>query len=147
MRLSQCAVPSRIRRRAFHIAAAALAVLALALPQAGQASGRGFPFDHELRFDGDPLRGSRRVPGLQISARGAAEIDLWCASGKGHAVIIKNSITIVPLSMQDNQCPPDHLRMDEELLNRLTEVTGWRWDGHVLVLTGPRPLRFRPASN
>ncbi|MCZ7641807.1 MAG: META domain-containing protein [Pseudorhodoplanes sp.] len=98
----------------------------------------------------------RRRPGARFQAgagfadfraRGAAEIDLWCASGKGHAVIIENSITIVPISMQDNQCPPDRLRMDEELLNRLTEVTSWRWDGHVLVLVGPRPLRFRPASN
>lgn len=111
------------------------------------ASGRGFPFDHELRFDADPVRGSKRVPGLQITRTGAAEIDLWCASGKGHAVIIEDQITIVPLFMQDNQCPADRLRMDEDMLNTLTAVTTWRWDGQLLVLVGPRPLRFRPASN
>ena len=110
-------------------------------------SGPGFPFDHELRFDGNPMRGSKRVPGLQIAANGAAEIDLWCARGKGQAVIIDDQITIVPLSMQDNQCPPDRLRMDEDLLNTLTAVTNWRWDGQSLVLIGPKPLRFRPASN
>jgi hypothetical protein len=37
--------------------------------------------------------------------------------------------------------------MDEELLNNLTAVTNWRWDGQSLVLVGPKPLRFRPTSN
>jgi heat shock protein HslJ len=124
------------------------ALLSIGLPaHDAAASGQGFPFDHELRFDANPVRGSKRVPGLQITKNGAAEIDLWCASGKGHAVIIENQITIVPISMQDNQCPADRLRMDEDLLNTLTAVTTWRWDGQLLVLIGPRPLRFRPASN
>lgn len=132
-----------------HLAFAVPAILLLAAGVAHQAaaSGPNFPFDHELRFDANPVRGSKRVPGLQITKAGAAEIDLWCVSGKGHAVIIENQITIVPLAMQDNQCPADRLRMDEELLNSLTAVTAWRWDGQILVLVGPRPLRFRPASN
>ena len=141
MRFRQPARP----RHAFVILAALL-TLSSAVPQAS-ASGPGFPFDHELRFDGNPVRGSKRVPGLQITASGAAEIDLWCARGKGHAVIIDDQITIVPLSMQDEQCPADRLRMDEDLLNNLTAVTKWRWDGQSLVLIGPKPLRFRPTSN
>jgi hypothetical protein len=124
-----------------------LALSAAGLMQGAFASGPGFPFDHELRFDANPVRGSKKVPGLQITKTGAAEIDLWCASGKGHAVIIENQITIVPISMQDNKCPADRLRMDEDLLNNLTAVTTWRWDGQLLVLVGPRPLRYRPASN
>jgi META domain len=134
--------PARSPRHAFVILAALLSFCG-----AAPAAGPGFPFDNELRFDGNPVRGSKRVPILQITATGAAEIDLWCASGKGHAVIIEDQITIVPLSMQDNQCPADRLRMDEELLNSLTAVTKWRWDGQLLVLVGPKPLRFRPASN
>lgn len=129
------------------VSLAAAALLLAAEPRAAGASERGFPFDHELRFDADPVGNSKRVPGLIISQRGAAEIDLWCVSGKGHAVIIENSITIVPIFMQDNQCPPDRLLMDEQLLSKLTQVTSWRWDGHLLVLVGPQPLRFRPASN
>lgn len=142
MRLSPSIRPGGL---VFVVLAAVLSVAGVTHEAA--ASSRDFPFDHELRFDANPVRGSKRVPGLQITKTGAAEIDLWCASGKGHAVIIDNQITIVPLSMQDNQCPADRLRMDEELLNTLTQVTTWRWDGQLLVLVGPRPLRFRPASN
>lgn len=134
-----------VRRHGLVILAALLSLSGAALQAA--ASGPGFPFDHELRFDGNPVRGSKRVPGLQITASGAAEIDLWCASGKGHAIIIADQITIVPISMQDNQCPADRLRMDEDLLSTLTAVTHWRWEGQLLVLDGPKPLRFHPASN
>jgi heat shock protein HslJ len=135
----------QVRRQGFVILAALLS-LSGAASQA-TASGPGFPFDHELRFDGDPVRGSKRVPGLQITESGAAEIDLWCASGKGHAIIIADQITIVPISLQDNQCPADRLSMDEDLLNALTAVTNWRWEGQSLVLVGPKPLRFHPTSN
>lgn len=112
-----------------------------------QAQGRAFPFDHELHFDGNPMPGSKRVPGLQISAKGDVEIDLWCVSGTGRAVVADHSITIVPTAMRDNQCPPERLRMDKDLLDHLVQVTSWRWDGHVLVLVGPQTLRYRPASN
>ncbi|HKY88227.1 MAG TPA: META domain-containing protein [Pseudorhodoplanes sp.] len=139
---------SRSVRHVFVILAAVLcSILSLAATIHETLASGPFPFDHELRFDANPMRGSKRVPGLQITRTGAAEIDLWCASGKGHAVIIDNQITIVPISMQDNQCPADRLRADEDLLNNLTAVTAWRWDGQLLVLVGPRPLRFRPHSN
>ena len=105
MRLSRSFRPTR------HVFAVLATVLSIAgMMQAAPAADRGFPFDHELRFDANPVRGSKRVPGLQISKSGAAEIDLWCVRGKGHAVIIEDQITIVPLSMQDNQCPADRLR-------------------------------------
>jgi hypothetical protein len=125
----------------------AATALVAALPAAGRATERGFPFDHELRFDADPVGDSERVPGLTISEQGAAEIDLWCVSGNAQAIIVENSITIVPISMRDNQCPPERLLMDRDLLTKLTQVTNWRWEGHLLVLVGPQNLRFRPASN
>src|SRR5436190_22599042 len=137
--------PIRLSCHLFVIFAAVMSISA-AIHEA-MASGSGFPFDHELRFDANPVRGSKRVPGLQITKTGATEIDLWCASGKGHAIIVEDQITIVPIAMQDNQCPADHLRMDEDLLDNLTAVTARRWDGQMLVLVGPRPLRFRPTSN
>jgi heat shock protein HslJ len=123
----------------------ALALIALSAPAAAQ--GRSFPFNHELHFDANPIRGSKRVPILQISSNGDAEIDLWCVSGTGKATIAESSITIVPTGMRDNQCPPERLMMDKELLDQLTQVTSWRWEGHMLVLVGPQTLRYRPASN
>ncbi len=108
---------------------------------------RAFPFNHELRFDADPMRGSKRVPGLQISQDGGVEIDLWCASGKGRAVVAADTLAIVPTALQDNQCSQDRLAMDESLLADLTQITGWKWEGNLLVLIGPKRLRFRPASN
>jgi heat shock protein HslJ len=127
------------------IAAAALAAAVATLPSAAQ--GRSFPFDHEMHLDASPQRGSKRVPILQISANGDAEIDLWCVSGSGKAVIANSSITITPTAMRDNQCPPERLMMDKELLDQLTQVTSWRWEGQMLVLVGPQTLRYRPASN
>ena len=81
-------------------------------------SGKQFPFDRELRFDADPKRGYKRVPGLQFSADGKVEIDLWCVSGNGQAVVADQAITIVPVALRDNQCAPDRLKMDKELLAR-----------------------------
>jgi hypothetical protein len=148
MRLLQFLLPKFLppRRHGSGLFVAILFALA-GLSPATHASGQDFPYDKELRFDANPVRGSKRVPGLQISEKGAVEIDLWCVSGKAHAVIIERQITIVPISMQDNQCPADRLRMDEELLNKLTQVTAWRWEGQLLVLVGPQLLRFRPTSN
>lgn len=131
-----------------HAWALVLGVAALGLLNgAGMAAGPAFPFDKELRFDADPVRGSKRVPGLQVSAQGEVEIDLWCVSGTGRAVIADSSITIVPTGLSDNQCPPERLLMDKELLDKLTQVTSWRWEGQLLVLVGPQLLRYRPTSN
>lgn len=127
--------------------AAVLALPILAAPAPAQAQGRSFPFDHEMHLDASPQRGSKRVPILQISANGDAEIDLWCVSGTGKATIADSSISIVPTAMRDNQCPPERLVMDKDLLDKLTQVTSWRWEGHMLVLVGPQTLRYRPASN
>jgi len=128
------------------------AVLAIAQSGASVATQalaqtRAFPFDHEMHLDAKPQRGSKRVPILQISANGDAEIDLWCVSGTGKAVIAESSITIVPTAIRDNQCSEERLLMDKQLLEQLTQVTSWRWEGHMLVLVGPQPLRYRPASN
>jgi heat shock protein HslJ len=137
----------RLVRSCRHVSVILCVLFALCNVAPAGAAGQGFPYDHELRFDANPLRGSKRVPGLQIASGGAIDIDLWCASGKGHAVILDDQITIVPLMMQDNQCPPERLQMDEAMLNDLTAVTKWRWDGQSLVLVGPKTLRFRVTSN
>ena len=127
----------------------ALIVAALAVPIAPTlaAAQKAFPFGAELRLDTRPLKGSKRVPWVQFSEDGTVEIDLWCATGRGRATVSGTSINIVPTAMRDNQCPADRLELDKDFLTQLTQVTGWRWEGFILVLDGPQPLRWRPASN
>ena len=108
---------------------------------------KAFPFDAELRLEANPQPGSKRLPWLQFSPNGTVDIDLWCVTGHGQAVIVDQTITILPTSFRDNQCSPEQLQMDKEFLTRLTEVKSWRWEGFLLVLEGPQVLRWRPASN
>ncbi len=122
----------------------AVSPLAAAGPAAAQ---KAFPFGAELRLEARPLKGSKRLPWLQFSDDGTVEIDLWCVTGRGRAVVDGKSLSIVPTSMRDNQCPPDRLELDKDFLTQLTQVTGWRWEGVLLVLDGPQPLRWRPATN
>ena len=44
------------------------------------AHAEGFPFGHELLLDASPMRGSKKVPMLDIGDAGTAEIELWCKS-------------------------------------------------------------------
>lgn len=125
-----------------------LAALALSLfGSSFAAAQKAFPFGAELRLEARPLKGSKRVPWLQFSEDGDVEIDLWCVTGRGRATVQGTSINIVPTSMRDNQCAQDRLELDKDFLTQLTQVTGWRWEGFILVLDGPQPLRWRPASN
>ena len=107
-----------------------------------------FPFGSELMLDAAPMRGSKRVPTIQIEDNGTASIDLWCASLKAQATVDNTAITIVPGAPQPVQCDPDRDARDADLLGALTQVTGWRWrGGEVIELTGAVPLRFRLMAN
>jgi hypothetical protein len=125
-----------------------IAVLALApLGWFARAHAAEFPFDHEMYLDANLQRGSKRLPGLQFAQNGETEIDLWCVTGKGYAVIAGESITIVPSAMRNNQCSAEQLQADEELLRKIVNATGWRRDGNIFTLVGPQTLRFRLATN
>jgi heat shock protein HslJ len=125
-----------------------LAVLGLAMlagPMPAQAD--GFPFGRELLLDAAPMRGSKKVPLLDIGESGTAEIELWCNSVKAQLVVAGDTITIITGEPSARQCPPDRARADEALLAALTDVTGWRMERSALVLTGSRTLRFRLPTN
>jgi heat shock protein HslJ len=111
------------------------------------AAQKAFPFGAELRLDARPMKGSKRVPWMQFSEDGSVDIDLWCVTGKARAVVDGRSLSIVPTSMRDNQCPADRLELDKDFLEKLTRVTAWRWEGVLLVLDGPEALRWRPSTN
>jgi heat shock protein HslJ len=128
------------------VSAALLAAFALAIP-VPTAAQKAFPYDAELRLEAAPMKGSKRLPWLQFSENGTVDIDLWCASGRGRAVVVDRSITITPTALRDNQCSPTQLDADKDFLTKLMQVTAWRWEGFLLVLEGPETLRWRPASN
>jgi hypothetical protein len=125
--------------------------LVLAMAAGGIAPARDimkeFPFDEELMLDTPPMRGSKRVPMLDIAANGAVLIDLWCNSVQGQIVIVETRISILTGAKTNRSCPPERARGDEEVLSSLMQVTTWRREGDAVVLVGPQTLRFRKATN
>jgi META domain len=111
------------------------------------AAGDTFPFGATLMLDAAPMRGSKRIPMLEIAENGVASIDLWCASARAQAVVADNSISISPGDLQNAQCEPDRQSRDAELLAALAQVTNWRRNGEVVEFLGATPLRFRLMTN
>ncbi len=111
------------------------------------ASEQAFPFDRELMLDVAPMRGSKRVPILQIGENGAVSIDLWCARARAEANVGQGSISIVPGEVQPAQCAPERQSGDQNLLAALAQVTNWRRRGDVIELLGATTLRFRLMTN
>jgi hypothetical protein len=111
------------------------------------ASEGAFPFGRELMLDAAPMRGSKRIPIIEIAENGAAAIQLWCASLRGTADVGAESITIVAGDLPSAQCPPDRQSRDENLLAALAQVKNWRRSGDVIELLGATTLRFRLMTN
>ena len=124
----------------------AMTALAIATP-AAIAADAVFPFGSELMLDGKPMRGTKRLPMMQIEQNGAASIDLWCASVHATATVGESSITIVADQPEPEQCTPERQTGDQDLLSALSLVTSWRRDGEVIELAGPTTLRFRAMTN
>jgi hypothetical protein len=131
---------ARVRR-------ALLVLLILAASLSPAVTGDSFPFGTTLMLDDAPMRGSKRIPMLEIAENGTASIDLWCASARAQAVVADNSISIAPGDLQNTQCEPDRQSRDAELLAALAQVTNWRRNGEVVELLGVVPLRFRLVTN
>lgn len=126
---------------------ALLVLLCLSLSPPLVLAGDSFPFGATLMLDAAPMRGSKRIPMLEIAENGAASIDLWCASARAQAVVTDNSISISPGDLQNTQCESDRQSRDAELLAALAQVTNWRRHGDVVEFQGATPLRFRLMTN
>ena len=113
------------------------------------AADSAFPFDRELKLDTPPMKGSKRVPIIEVSANGAAEIGLWCNTVRGTIIVVGDTITILPGQPAEgqNQCAPERSQGDEEMLSALAQMTNWRREGEMLILSGARTLRFRLQTN
>jgi hypothetical protein len=112
-----------------------------------RSSAKGIPVRCGIAARRKSDEGLEAAPWLQFSENGSVDIDLWCASGRGRAVVVERTITIVPTALRDNQCSAEQLEADKDFLSKLMQVTAWRWEGFLLVLEGPEALRWRPASN
>jgi heat shock protein HslJ len=124
------------------------ALVATAVMRPAKAQAEAFPFGRELLLDAAPLRGSKKVPILDIGDGGSAEIELWCNAVKAQLIVAGDTITIITREASARQCAPDRARADEDLLAALSEITNWRMDPSALVLTGgSRTLRFRTQTN
>jgi heat shock protein HslJ len=106
-----------------------------------------FPFARELMLDAAPMRGSKRVPIIEIAENGAAVIQLWCASTTGQASIDQDSIAIAAGQVPPAQCEPERQTRDDRLLAALAQVTSWRRHGDVIEFIGATKLRFRLMTN
>ena len=131
-------------RAALALALGTAATASLASAVAAQSE---FPFGSELVLDVKPMKGSKRVPMLDIDQKGLAEIDLWCNSVKGQMVVAGDTITIITGEKTERSCPPERAQADDEVLGALNEVTSWRREGDILVLIGTRTMRFRLQTN
>ncbi len=133
-----------LRSAALALALGTAAAACLAPAVAAQSE---FPFGRELLLDVKPMKGSKRVPVLDIDERGIAEIDLWCNSVKGQLVVAGDTITIITGEKTARTCPPERAQADDDVLAALNEVTNWRREGDILVLIGAKTMRFRLQTN
>jgi heat shock protein HslJ len=133
-----------------HAAAMGLAALGLAAIGGLDARAQSFPYGREVLLDVNPMRGSKKVPSLDIGDGGAAEIELWCNTAKAQLIVAGNTITVILGPTSTRVCAPDVMRADDDLVAALNQVTNWRMENDALVLTGAsggRTLRFRIQTN
>lgn len=149
--IRRCGFSLRVATRRW--SGAGLVVLAAVLGLVGieVADGRAqgaFPYGQELRMDVDPMKGSKKIPILDIADNGLADIELWCNAVKARLLVAADTITVLTGPRTERQCPPERVRGDEEMLSALSQATHWRIVDDALVLTGgPTALRFRMQRN
>lgn len=106
-----------------------------------------FPYSEELMLDVRPMKGSKRVPMLDIRADGGVLIDLWCNSVEGQFVVADDTVTLLTGAKTERSCTDERERGDQDILSALEQVTSWRREGDSLILIGPQKLRFRRMTN
>jgi heat shock protein HslJ len=113
----------------------------------GVAAERSFPEDTVLLLEAKPMKGSKRVPILQIESQGKASIDLWCNRVPAQFVVVDDTITILLGTPSTQQCDPERLQADQDLLAALQQVSTWHRQDDLLELKGEETLRFRISTN
>src|ERR1044071_10510483 len=108
-----------------------LSVLAFALVVCGSvpASAQQFPYEQELVLDAAPMRGSKRIPNMDVALNGTMAFEMWCNRVEGQLVVAADTITVIAGKPTERSCPPERARADAELLETLGAVTTWRRQG------------------
>jgi len=127
--------------------AAGLLAAAVVLGSVCPVVANDFPFGSELMLDASPMRGSKRIPMIEIEEDGAASIDLWCASVRAQATVGDGTISIVASPPEAAPCTPERQSSDEALLAALAGATSWHRRGDVVEFDGAAKLRFRLMTN
>jgi len=113
----------------------------------GLAQQNEFPFDGELILDVRPMPGSKRIPNMDIDAKGAIVVEMWCNRVDGQMVVAGDTITVMTGQPTDRPCPPERAQGGADFLDALNAVTNWRREGDFVRLIGPKTLLFRVPTN
>ena len=73
----------------------------------GLAQQNEFPFDGELILDVRPMPGSKRIPNMDIDAKGTIVVEMWCNRVDGQIVVAGDTITVMTGQPTDRPCPPE----------------------------------------
>jgi hypothetical protein len=128
-------------------AGAASLLLATALNLTPARADDGFPFEMQMQLDVNRMPGSKRIPNLDIGEAGEVVLELWCKGGKGQFSVAGNTVIFVAGAMENRSCPPDRAQADDELLAALAEIGTWKRQDDLVLLVGPKTLRFRINTN
>ena len=125
-----------------------LAIFALACAPGGALAQSQFPYDSELILDTAPMRGSKRIPNMDVDPKGAIALEMWCNRVEGQFVVAADTVTVLTGQATQRQCPAERAQGDERLLAALSQVTTWRRRGDTLELIGgPQTLKFKLPTN
>jgi hypothetical protein len=127
--------------------AASLLLVATVLNFTPARADDGFPFEMQMQLDVNRMPGSKRIPNLDIGEAGEVVLELWCKGGKGQFSVAGNTVIFVAGAMENRSCPPDRAQADDELLAALAEVGTWKRQDDLVLLVGPKTLRFRINTN
>src|SRR5438552_15031982 len=95
---------------------------AMAFGAAGPGRAQGeFPYDRELILDVAPMRGSKRIPNIDVAANGAIVVEMWCNRVEGQIVVAADTITVMTGQATDRPCPPERAHGDAEFSAALAE--------------------------
>jgi heat shock protein HslJ len=111
------------------------------------AESNDFPFDSELFLDAEPMSESKRIPNIDIAQDGAFVFEMWCNKIEGRLMVSGDTVAVTAGPPTDRVCTPEQGERDADLLATFGTVTNWRRTGDALLLTGPKTLRFEPATH
>lgn len=122
-------------------------VTAAMLSSAVVAQDSGFPFGSEMTLDAAPMRGSKRIPVLEIGHNGEAQLDLYCKRARGQFSVANDTVIFIAGNVEDASCPADRAQADDAVLAALQNATNWRRQGDYVSFVGSRTLRFHLNTN